>query len=141
MKRLATILTALGLLTSAGVASAWEFTPGAACQSDTQGAVYHGWSGLSANQDTYVVCPVTRTYSSVGTARADVSNPGGTVSGWVNFTTEDGNYSDCNYNSTDATGAIQLSFPAIENPTGQEGFVTFDLNLPAGAVVRGFHSN
>jgi len=143
MKRIATILVALGILTKASVASAWEFTPAQHCQTNQAGSLTYAFADIWAGgSGSYVVCGVTRTYYSVTTARADVSNPSdATTSGYVNFTSEDGNYLTWNSGSTSAVGAQQISFAAISNPTNVPGFVTFDMNLPANGVLRGFHTN
>ena len=71
MKRLVTIVAVFGIMTMAKVASAYEFSPGQVCQATDPTTVSYGWTQLYAGTNgAYVICPITRTYSSVGQATA-----------------------------------------------------------------------
>jgi hypothetical protein len=146
MKRLATIIAALGIMTMANVASAYEFTPGQICQFtdyDTNAPVVtYNWPAMyaGANQ-AYVICPIPRTYNSVSSAIAYVYNPSGsTFWGYLNFVNTDGTYTNFNSASTTTAGNTTLGFSAI-NTGGYNGFVNFELYVPAGGAVRGFFTN
>lgn len=148
MKRLATIIVALGMLALANVASANEYTPGQACQvtnttSDHSSLILsYYWTQAYAPNGAYTICPVIRTYSSVSAAKAYVSNPSGsTTSGYVNFVSTDGGYTNYNRAETSTAGNATITFSAISNPSGLNGFVNFEMTIPAGGGIYGFYSN
>jgi hypothetical protein len=143
MKRLATIIAALAIMTMANVASAYEFTPGQICQvTDTTSASYY-WTQFyaSGTNGTYAICPVIRTYSSVSQATAYVYNPSGsTTGGYINFVSVYGTYTNFNYASTTTAGATSINFAAI-NTNGNNGFVNFEMTVPASGGIYGFFTN
>ena len=141
MKRISTMLAALAVITMINVASANEYTPAQICQSTDPTDVSYGWTSLYATDSAYVICPVTRTYSSVSTARAYVYNPSNkTTSGYVNFVSLDGSYTNYNSASTSTSGNQTLTFSAI-NTNGNQGFINFEMTIPQYGSVYGYYSN
>jgi hypothetical protein len=145
---LATIIAVLGTMAVANVALANEFTPGQICQVNTTTTDHsaltlsYGWVEATAPTGAYAVCPMTRTYSSVSSAKAYIYNPTGqTTSGYINFVNTDDTYTNYNYASTTTVGNTSLTFTAISNPSGLNGFVNFEMFIPANGGVYGFYSN
>jgi hypothetical protein len=142
----------LGIMASTNVALAWEFTPGQICQVTPTTADHanltlnYGWVTASAITNTstdtvYTVCPVPRTYSSVSTATAYVYNPSGaTTGGYINYVSTDTSVTSFHYASTTTAGYTSIAF-APPDSAGTNGFLNFELWLPAGGGVVGFHTN
>jgi hypothetical protein len=143
MKRLATIIAALTIMTMANVASAYEFTPGQICQvTDPTTAGYYWVDFYAAGTNgTYTICPITRTYSSVNQATAYVYNPSGSTTwGYINFVATNGSYTNFSSASTTTAGNTSISFSAI-NTGGYDGFVNFEMYMPSGGEIFGFFTN
>jgi hypothetical protein len=148
MKRLVTFIAMLGITVAASVASANEYTPGQICQVTSTTADHsalimnYGWVSASSSDGAYTICPVTRTYSSVSAAKAYVYNPSGaSTGGYVNFVSTDDSYTNFNYASTSTAGSTSITFAAISNPSGLNGFVNFEMTIPANGGIYGFYSN
>jgi hypothetical protein len=146
MKRLATLFAVLGIMTMANAASAYEFTPGQHCQVtdyDTNSPVVsYTWMQMYAGANgAYAICPVTRTYSSVNQATAYVNNPSdATTWGYLNFVSTDASYTNYNSASTATAGNVSIAFAPI-NTSNHDGFVNFEMYVPANGGIYGFFSN
>jgi hypothetical protein len=145
MKRFSLVIAMLSMFAAINSVSANEFTSANACQLSS-GAATYSWDYLSASVDgTYVICPVTRTYSWINTGRIYVNNnpSGKQTCGYINFISLDGSYAKyTSQKCTTTTGRSTIDFG--NNPVdtqSKDGYLTFDITLPSGGQLAGLFTN
>jgi len=150
LKGLCFVVMLVGVVATAQLASANSFVHASVCNwdQDAYPDMYYGWNYIynssSASISGYVICSPTRTYSWINDAEAYVYKPANTYfSGYANFISKDGGCTDWQSGSLSysSSGNKKIDFTPTPNDCNTDGYMNYELYIPASGYVYGFYTN